>query len=164
MLTEYTSFDEIRAVLGVAAEEIEDATLDLPIYQTQLIFALEDVATGVPDAFKVVSAKTYASRTSAEQRLYEVTRIFSAFAIANELLTSLPYFAELKVQDGRAAKERVADPYEKTRAGVGASLADMRIRLSAAYGAVASGATLLSKVTRVWATSAGLALDPVTNV
>ena len=36
ILTDYTTYDTVRAVLGVAEEELEDATLGLPMYLQQL--------------------------------------------------------------------------------------------------------------------------------
>ncbi len=42
-LTDYTSYDEIRAVLGVSDEELEDGTLALPLYLTMLLMEFDDI-------------------------------------------------------------------------------------------------------------------------
>jgi hypothetical protein len=89
-------------------------------------------------------------------------QLFSAYAIGRMLLTSLPYFAELRVQDGRAEKERVKDPFTFTREGVNAGFAAARQSLLAAY-AAATGGAVTTRVSRTLLTSTGIATDPVTN-
>lgn len=162
MLTEFVTFDEIRAVLGVSATEIEDADLVLPIYETRLTLDLEDVAAGIPAQFRAISALSPASRSTAQQRLFDVTRLFSAYAVAKHLLTALPLYAEQRLSDGRAEKERIANPFEQVSSGVQAGFSDLALRLSAAYVAVASG-TANSRTARVYLSNTGLGTDPVTN-
>jgi len=162
MLTQYTTFDEVRAVLGVSDEELEDEVLVQPFYERQLIIDIEDVDAGIPDAFDTVSAIPYASRTKVQKRFYDLVQLFSAYAIGRTLLMSMPYFAELRVQDGRSEKQRVKDPFEFTRDGVQAGFVAARQSLLAAY-AAATGGSVTTRVTRTLLTSTGLATDPVTN-
>ncbi len=162
MLTQYTTFDEVRAVLGVSDEELEDEVLVQPFYERQLILDIEDVDTGIPDAFDTVSAIPYASRTKVQKRFYDVVQLFSAYALGRTLLTSLPYFAELRMQDGRSEKQRVKDPFAFTRDGVNAGFTAARQSLLAAYAAT-TGGTATARVTRTLLSGVGLATDPVTN-
>lgn len=162
MLVDYTTFDEVRAVLGVSPEELEDSTLIKPIYETLLKIDLEDIDEDLISEYKTVKAVAFASRTAAQQRLHELTRLFSAIAVARQLLVSLPYFAEKRLQDGRAEKERIEDPFEKVRDGVEGQFNALRFRLSAALVAVAGG-TALSRTSVTIMSSTGLATDPVTN-
>lgn len=163
MLTQYTSFDEIRAVLGVAEEELEDSVLVRPIYEAELYEDLEDTGTGLVDLFITVSAIPYTDRSDVQKRFYKLVRVFSAYSVARTLLTSLPYFAEHRVEDGRAAKERITDPYALTAAGVNASFAAMRLKLSAVFVALSGSGTPLTTQVRVYTLATGLATDPVTN-
>ena len=164
MLTEYVNSSDIRAVLGVSPEELEDATLALPLYETFLVLSLDDVETTLAAAYLVVSAIVFASRTATQKRFHDVCRLFCAYAVARQLLTSLPYFAEWKMQDGRAAKERVKDPYQLTREGVEAGFAALSLRLSQAYSDMTGGTIAARTRTRVTLSrGVGLALDPVTN-
>jgi hypothetical protein len=162
MLSEFTSPDEVRAVLGVSDDEIEDETLLLPLYELMLTEDLETVGSGLTSTFRTVSDLSIDDRTNLQKRLYNLTRLFSAYAVAKHLLTSLPYFGEQRMADGRAEKERIADPYEKTMAGVLSGLNDLRLRLSAVF-AAETGTPALSTTARIYATSTGLAIDPVTN-
>lgn len=127
MLTEYTTYEEVRAVLGVADEELEDAVLAQPLFERQLILDLEDVNSDVPNQFKIISAILFASRTTAQKRFFDLVQLYSAYTVGKQLLTSLPYFAELRLQDGRAHKERVKDPFQLTQAGVLAGCESSRL-------------------------------------
>ena len=162
MLTQYTTFDEVRAVLGVSDEELEDEVLIQPFYERQLILDIEDVDAGIPDAFDTVSAIQYASRTKVQKRFFDLVQLFSAYAIGRTLLTSMPYFAELRVQDGRSEKERVKDPFAFPRDGVQAGFTAARQSLLAAYAGL-TGTPATTRVTRTLLSSVGLATDPVTN-
>jgi len=162
MLIDYTSFDEVRAVLGVSPEELEDETLVQPIYEYFLINDLEDIGSTLIDEYKTVKAIGFSSRTAAQRRLHDLTRLFAAVAVARQLLSSLPYFGEKRVQDGRAEKERIQDSFKNTKEGVEGQFGALRLRLSAAYVAIAGG-TALSRTTVTMMSSTGLATDPVTN-
>lgn len=162
MLTQFTTFDEVRAVLGVADEELEDETLSQPLYERQLVLDLEDIALALPDQFHIVSAIQYPNRSSTQKRFFDLVQLFSAYAIGKHLLTSLPYFGELRMEDGRSQKERVRDPYQLTREGVLAGFNSVRLRLEAAYAGLVGG-TAAGRATRSYLLSTGLATDPVTN-
>jgi hypothetical protein len=56
MLTEYTTYEDVRAALGVSSEEIDDATLGLDTFLTLLEEDLRAVNSAVPTA-KSVSAE-----------------------------------------------------------------------------------------------------------
>ena len=47
-ITDYAAYDEIRAVLGVSDEELEDATLALPMYEKLLNMELLDISEDLP--------------------------------------------------------------------------------------------------------------------
>ena len=81
MLTEYTTYEEIRAVLGVADEELEDAVLAQPLFERQLILDLDDINTGLVDQFKTISAIDYATRSTAQKRFFDLVQLYSAYAI-----------------------------------------------------------------------------------
>lgn len=163
MLTEYTTYEEIRAVLGVADEELEDAVLAQPLFERQLILDLDDINTGLVDQFKTISAIDYATRSTAQKRFFDLVQLYSAYAIGKSLLTSLPYFAELRMQDGRGHKERVKDPFQLTQAGVLAGCESLRLKLSAAFVALFGGDTV-TRTIRTMVVGVGIAKDPVTNV
>lgn len=164
MLTEFTDSDRIRAVVGVSDHELPDDVLASPDFETQIALDLDEVATGLLDEFRTVSAILYPSRTFNQQRFFDVTQLFCTYSVAKQLLTPLGYLAERRLQDGRAMKERVEDPFSTTRDGVNAMFSSLRVKLSAAFLlATGSGAAPLSRTLVTLSVGVGLATDPVTN-
>ena len=161
MLTDYTTYDEIRAILGVAQLELEDATLALGLYERLLEEDLTSVDDGLIAQYAAIAAIAEGSRTTAQQKYYDVIQLFSAYSTARHLLSSLQYFAANQITDGRASEQRVADPYSATRENVERSYGKLRARALVTYGAL--GNSITAAVTRVYAEVATLGVDPVTG-
>ena len=159
-IIDFTSYDEIRAVLGVSDEELEDVTLALPIYLQTLEFDLADVHPDAQSLYETTKAAT-PSLTSAQQRLLNVTQVFSAYATAKTLLTSIALFAPKRITDGRAETDRVADPFEALREDVNVGFQTAKTRLLAALAGL--GEVVNPATSRVYSTTAGLVSNPVTG-
>jgi hypothetical protein len=160
-LADFTTPDEVRAVLGVTPEELEDKTLAIPLYLRQLQFDLSDISDTLEADYLTVAA--LASRTTLQQRLYDVMQAYAPYFVAKELLTSLAVFSPRVITDGRATAERVTDPFQDVRDGVDAGLVALRQRLRDAALAL-GGVTKAFTSTFSYSVSAGLATDPVTGV
>jgi hypothetical protein len=114
-LTDYTSYDSIRAVLGVPDDELEDETLALEVYSTYLLMELEGVNADLPSAYVTAATLSEGARSAAQQRLYLMTRLFSTYAVANQLGSSLPMFGPKSTSDGKTVVTRFQDdPYMST--------------------------------------------------
>lgn len=114
-LTDYTSYAEIRGVLGVSDDELTDTTLGLAIYASALVVELQSIAAELPAAFATVKAISAADRTTLQANLYEAVTLFSAYAVADRLASSLPLFAAKSITDGKAAVSRDSGaPYAAT--------------------------------------------------
>lgn len=124
-VSDYTTNDEIRAVLGVSEDELEDTTLDLPIYGLQLNTALFKVYSGLSGIYKTVSETPEEDRTASEQRLYDSTRIYAAYKLGRILLGSLKMFAPQKITDGKGEQNRFSDPFEIMRGDFDTMLNDV---------------------------------------
>lgn len=141
VLTDYTTYDEVRAVLGVTDEELEDATLDLDVYSHNLLAELEDVSLDLPAAYTTASALDEASRSPAQQRFFSATRLFSVYAVAVQLAGSLPLFSPKTITDGKAGYARYADsPYKQTIEECKAQYLRARTRLISAFQTLEDGA------------------------
>lgn len=159
-LQQFTTPDEIRAVLGVSPEELEDVTLAMPLYLRQLQFELSDIDSTLESSYLSIAAMS--SRTTAQQKLYDVMQAFAPYFLAKILLTSAPLFAPRRITDGRAEAERVVDPYLEVREGVDAGFLSLRSRLKDALTAL--GTTVSStNLAMVYTLASGLAVNPVTN-
>lgn len=164
MLSTYTTPDSVRAVLGVADDEVTDDMLALPLYEVRLVYDLEEIDSGIPEAYKTTVAIDYTTRTAAEKRFCDAVKLFSAYSVARTALSSLPYLADKRITDGRAESERIADPFSLVREAVSGGLLDLRYKVSAAYAALPSVTTeVVTRTARTMLASTGIAVDPVTN-
>ena len=158
-LTDYTSYDEIRAVLGVSDDEIEDQTLGLPIYENQLGFEFDDISPTLIPLLDALDGQS--SKTADELRLERIVSVFAAHAVARHLLMSLPLFAPKRVTDGRAETDRFVDPFTTLTSDVTAAYHSIRRRLVQALGAAI--APQPAGTPREYLAVSRLAVDPVTG-
>lgn len=161
MITNYTTYDEIRATLGVSDEEIEDITLALPIWNTNLDFALDEFSSVLVSTYEMIAAKPELSRTATEKKVYAGTRLYATYIIADDLLKSLPMFSFKRLTDGKAEAERF-DAWKDTKQGVQNGLAAIKLRLELALGLVATYTPPVRNTFR-FVTSTGLAVNPITE-
>ena len=138
-LIDYTTPSDIRAVLGVNDEELEDSTLGLEVYSISLEGELEDVAVSLPSEYATVAAIDEAARTDAQRRFYLATRLFATYVVAQQLGSGLPMFGPKDITDGKAGVSRFADsPYKQTIEEVKRQYKKSRRRLEDAFSAVTS--------------------------
>lgn len=135
MITDYTTFDDVRSALGVSSDEIDDLTLALESWDNRLQFELEDVGATLPASYATIAAITPNLRTAVQVKLYRSTRLFATLAVANSLTASLSMFGPKDIGDGKAVVSRFADsPYRETIKGVQAQYIKAQDRLKAAWG------------------------------
>lgn len=161
MITTYTTYDEVRATLGVSDDEIVDATLALPIWATNLDFAIDEFSSVLVATYETIAAKEESSRTATEKKIYTGTRLFATYTVAEDLLKSLPMFSFKRLTDGKAEAERF-DAWKDTKQGVANGLAAIRLRLQLALSGT-SGYTAPLRNTFRFTSATGLATDPVTE-
>lgn len=162
-LLTYTTYSEVRAALGVSATELPDSVVSLTQWDTLVVIGLEDVNQGIPALYDTVSVVPILSRSFAEQRFYELTRLYACYNLAQTLLVSLPLFAVKSLTDGRAEFERQADIYAEVKDGVRAMHNVIRAKLSAAFVALSVGAIPYNSGSYSVVVSVGLGTDPVTG-
>lgn len=161
MITDYTTYDEIRATLGVSDEELENTTLALEIWSTNLDFAFDEFSEKLIPAYELIAAKPENTRTTDEKRVYAGTRLFATYTVADDLLKSLPMFSFKRVTDGKAEAERF-DAWKDTKEGVQAGLAAIKLRLNNALGKV-TDYTPPVRNTYKFVSAVGLAVNPITE-
>lgn len=165
LLTYYTSYDEVRAALGVSSTELTDLRLALPIYAVQLEYDLEAINPLVITQFqRIHDIDPPSGRTTLEAKFFATARLFSAYAVAKHLLVSLPMFSVEKLEDGKAGFTRFNDAYQDMRDGVDAMYVNLMYRLGLLLQELegtpvevpAYGATITS-------VTSPLSVDPVTD-
>lgn len=159
LIPDYTTYDDIRAALGVSSDELEDATLGLHLYEDALLADLEDVALAVPPTYIVV--KALASPDQHQERFLQCARVFAVYSVAKQLTISLSLFSPVKVGDGKAEMGRVSDPHRETVRMVNQEFDKWRNRLIKAFEAMGSAAS--SNTPRVYFGIISPDFDPVTN-
>lgn len=161
-LIDFTTYDEVRAVLGVSEEELADTTLALPLYLQQLQLSLESVYPPLESMYTAISAIDPISRTVQEQKLFDIVQVFSGYATSKSLLVGAPLFAPRRITDGRAEVERVTDPFANLRDEIEQTLNALRQRLIAALEAL--DIVFNPAVGRVYFGAAPLSRNPITNL
>lgn len=160
-LTDLTSYDQVRAVLGVSDEDLADTTLELPIYRQELQMKLEDVHPDLETLYVSIAALSQPSRTLQQQKLFNVVQVYAAHALARTLLTSAALFAPKNITDGRAGVERFQDPFALLRDDLDNAIIALKERLKNLL--TAAGLTFVPSVARVYFGAASLSVNPVTN-
>lgn len=163
-LTDYTSYAEVRAVLGVSATELPDTVLALTQYALVAVLELEDVNLGIPALYTTVAAiSSNPSKTATQQRFYDLVRLFVAYAVAQNLLTSLPLFSVKQLTDGKSEFQRQANIFEEVRAGVEGLYTALKTRLSTVYVLLEPTAVVYSSESFDYTTAIGIAVNPMTS-
>jgi hypothetical protein len=163
-LLDFTTPDEVRAALGVSDDELEDTTLALPVYSTNLEAELRDVNVSLISRFQEVSSMPDAQRSDAQSWFLQVTRLFATYVVARQLCTSLPMFSPKEITDGKASVVRFSsDPYQATITMVEEQYRVNQARTRTAFDAAAAVPVQTVFTARtLMATSRGI--DPVTGI
>jgi hypothetical protein len=161
-ITDYSTYAEIRALLGVSDEEISDVELALPVWSLLLNEKLSDISTAVGTNHATVALIPAASRTPAQTKFYNVASLYAAYAVAQELLIALPMFGFSQLTDGKAEIQRF-DKWADLKAGIEKGANAMRVKLRLALAVLDSSYAIPQAVSNVYIVGTGIATDPVTG-
>lgn len=164
-LDQYTSYDDIRAALGVSEEEIEDRTISLPLYEYNLTEELYKVHSSLSTQYLSVKGDVDPSALTEDQkRFLRAVYMFSTYAVAKHLTTSLPLFSPKDMSDGKSSFSRYAqNPYAPTIKMVAAEYDKWREAASSALAALLPSVTATSTPYSTGFAVASAASDPVTG-
>ncbi len=159
-ITTYTTFDEVRAALGLDDEELTDSTLGLQIYDDQLNMDFASFSGDIPTKFQEVSAET--TKTNQQKLFISAVRLFATYSVARQVGTALPMLAPKEISDGKALVTRfTSDPYRKTLMMVEDSYNKYRGYVESSFSTLSSS-TVVQVPIRYFG-SVGLSVDPVTG-
>jgi hypothetical protein len=163
-ITDYTSCNDIRAVLGVTSDELDDTTISLDVYRFNLDSEFEDIHLSLKSSFATVKAVAELTRSETEERLYRTVNMFATYAVARQLLGALPLFSPKEITDGKAGMSRYAsDPYKETMKRVEKQYETARARCSKALEGYLTTFSS-NRVSRPYMGVVSPATDVVTNV
>jgi hypothetical protein len=110
-ITDFTTYEEVRAALGVSSEELEDTTLALDLYGLNLSVELSEIGATLAAEFLALTAPT----AGAEQNFVDAVKLFAPYAIARQVLPALPLLAPKSITDGKASITRDSSaPFKET--------------------------------------------------
>jgi hypothetical protein len=156
-LLDFTTYEDIRAALGVNDAELSDDTLALSLYSNNLAAELDDLSLTLVATYRAAADLPEDDRTDAQRRLVSNVQLFSTYTVAKQLSGSLPMFAPKSVSDSKAEISRFADPYRDTVKQIKTQWELYRQRTVAAFAAASS-----SSVTSV-ARTVMLVAEPTTD-
>lgn len=160
-LTDYTTYDEVRAVLGVAEEELEDEVLALPLYATELEESIYALAPGLPAAYVAIKAEPLP--TPDQARFLRLMSVWASYTVGVHLLGALSMFAPKTIESDKDKQERVQDPYLWLRGQLPAAAGTYASRILALYLILFPGAPVPIATAQINVVNAGLATDPITG-
>lgn len=160
MLTDYTTYDDIRAALGVSDDDLPDSVLALPLYSAVLTQEFEDIDLDVESTY--VATELLNTPTAQDVRFMKACELFATYAVAKQLTAALPLFAAKQVTDGKAQISRFDNPYKDVVTQVIAQYEKARARLVAAFADVSAGTTVL--IAKSYFGVISPSVDPVTGI
>lgn len=158
-LTEFTTYADIRAALGVTEDDLEDATLSLNLYSDSLGVEFEDVSSAFADTYATV--RDIDNPSAVQISFLTATRLFATYAVAKQLTATLPVFASKQVSDGKTVVQRFDNPYRDTIKSVLDQYGKAKARLATVIATLNSGSK--STVTRVYFSVVAPSTDPITD-
>jgi hypothetical protein len=163
MLTDFTSPDTIRALLGVHELEIEDAELLQPMHAFTITEGLLDIGAAVPTQYAAIAATPAATRTATETRYYETVRFYSAALVAQAVLPALPMFAPQSLEDEKDKMKRFDGALDALKESLSATLTNLKAKIVALIAILVPGTFTAASITRSFVSATGIAADPVTG-
>lgn len=165
VLADYTSYDEIRSLLGVTRRELADSTLALPHWALITEQELRDMDGGVGVVLtQYTTVAALSTKTADQTQFYNVARLFVLYSIGRQLLRSADVFQPLSISDGKAALARLESRFDTLRPAIDGGWQALKARVEAALAILVPAATLKVSVDRVMIIGSGLGTDPVTGV
>lgn len=166
-LTDYTTYDTVRAVLGVSPKELKDETLALDLWEQQFLLEMSDVDGGGGAAatlYAAIKLIDEGSRSAQQTQFFNVYNMLAGYSVARQLLSPQVMFSPIRITDGRAEIERFKDSnFDRVREGVQSTYSSLLKRLTTLLVAMVPGATVPVPTTRRVISSVGLGTDPVTG-
>lgn len=158
-ITAFTTYADVRAVLGVSEKDLSDDTLALAWYSDNLDEAMAEISLTLADSFAVASQE--ATPSSEQVRLVRSVRTFASAAVARTATAALRLAAPQQVTDGKAAMARFTDPLDRLTKDIEAKYLAAKAKVEAAVVALENSGKVTTP--RVWFSVVSPAEDPVTG-
>ncbi len=163
-LVTYTSYETVRAVVGVADTEIPDDILALDLYEREVVESLDLLNPALRVQYDVVLGVPLIDRTALQRRYASLISAYAAYKVGKTLAGgSIELFAPKKIQDGKGVAERVQDPFSQLRLDISATLTKWEGVLLRCLALIDPSQTVATRAAPAFMASVGLAQNPVTG-
>lgn len=159
-LTNYTTTDEVRSLLGVSPKEVKDAVITTNTNLLVVLEKLDEIDAGVREAYQL--ALDTDPPSSLQARFILLVQTFCAYTVALTMIPALPALAPKRITDGKSETERVDNPFTALEPGMRSNLEFVCKKLKTAYSNLTGNATTVAPP-RIMASSSPLATDPITG-
>lgn len=157
----YTTYEDVRAVLGISEDDLEDAALDLGVYEGDLSLALTEISEGLPALYVTKKAIAEGSRTADEQKFVLLVSRFATYQVARQSGAAILMGAQ-KITDGKAEMLRFTSAYKDLLDRIEAEYARVRQLLVDIFATLTGGGTVANPSATLLV-GAKPAVDRVTN-
>jgi len=112
MITDYTTYADVRAACGLSSDELSDTQLALALYADTLSLAMADVVLPAeepgpgPLETRYAALKLIVTPTAPQIKLLALTRRFATYVVAHEVYNTLPITAPKTVSDSKTILTR----------------------------------------------------------
>ncbi len=165
VLTDYTSYAEVRAALGTNVDEVDDATLGLDVYLLGLEADLANAGVlAVVGSDLVADYATAAAKptpTALETALVSAVKLFAPYSVAMILASGLPVFSPKSITGEKIGFIRQTDSYKEAVAQCMTLFSRRLAALQVAYGNYKN--KVLNLVPRTYFAVGQPSTDPVTG-
>lgn len=159
-LSDYTTNNAIRLLLGVADDELEDTALAEQVVMDSLGMELSMLDPKLDGDYQ--TAKAASPQTDQQADLCAKMRLFAAAAVAVQFLPSLPLMAPRTILHEKDSVERNLNAYQETLVRVRGEYDRFKLALSQAY-ATFKGLAITPPKLRVFLGVGSPDTDPVTT-
>ncbi len=152
-----SSYDDVRAVLGLPIDELSDATLALEVYKDCLGLALEGTAGIYPTGEAEETLDEIFDRLATTDSMYSSIRLFALYTVADCVANALPMIGVKTKSDGKSTviRHSAESVYLSTQARIKKLLNRSRISINDLFGNTTTSFDSLTVVVP--------ATDPVTG-
>lgn len=105
VITDYTSYDEVRSTVGMSTDTLPDTTLALEIYANRLELAFDSL-TIAQTSLNPIKTVFLALDPNTDSTAYNLTRLFATYTVALEVAVSLSMRAPKTLSDSKVTLGR----------------------------------------------------------
>lgn len=136
MLAPFTTPDEVRALLGLGVFELEEATLNLPLYEIHLRREIKSLSPAILTGFEALAAGNIEDLTGDPKAFYDAVHYYATVLVATQVGVALSLLTPRSVSDAKTAIARfTGTPYKDVQEALIRELARAKEALAEAAGA-----------------------------